>query len=235
VSPNYTHSGQFGDLFVSLKTLLWQTDSLAVSGGMAISIPTAASVALVNFPSVALNQLQIQNRSVYLQPFLAYLWTPNDRFYMQSLLTTEFATNGSPVTLDFNGAAPQYLGRLNNQSYLNFSVSAGYWAYRNPGGRYLTGISPIFELHQSQTISGSNVLGATSARGDVVNVGQSGYVFQLLNCTTGVNMQLGPLSSLLMAYTTPLGSGTDKEFSGEFRVLFNRRFGPQNRLTRPQF
>ena len=96
-------------------------------------------------------------------------------------------------------------------------------------------MSPIFELHQSQTISNSNLLSATSGRGDVVTIGQTGYVFQLLNCTTGVNVQLGPLSSFLMAYTTPLGSGTDKEFAGEFRALFNRRFGPQNRQTRPQF
>ncbi len=235
VSLNNTHQGEFGDLFVSLKTLLVQTDTLAVSGGMSLSLPTANSITLVNYPAVALNQLQIQNRSVYLQPFLSYLWTPNDRFYMQSLVTTEFATNGSPVTLDFNGVAPQYLGRLNNQTYFNFSFSAGYWIYRNPCNRYVTAVSPIFELHQSQTISGSNVVGATSARGDVVTVGQTGYVFQLLNCTTGVNVQMGPLSSLLVGYTTPLGGGTDKEFSGEFRVLFNRRFGPQNRLTRPQF
>ena len=59
-------------------------------------------------------------------------------------------------------------------------------------------------------------------------------MFQFLDMTTGVNMQFGPLTSLLLGYTTPLGSGSDKLFCGEFRLLFNRRFGPQNRQTRAQ-
>ena len=33
----------------------------------------------------------------------------------------------------------------------------------------------------------------------------------------------------------PLGNRVDKQFNNEFRVFFNRRFGPQNRLTRAQF
>jgi hypothetical protein len=215
--------------------LLYRNETLAVSGGMALTVPTANSITLVNFPSVGLTQLQIQNRAVYFQPYLATLWTPNERFYLQTLLTTEVASGGSPVNLQFNGAAMMNLGDLNNQTFLNVSVSSGYWAYLNPGARYVTGVAPIFELHQSQTLSASNVVSATSGRGDVVNVGQTGYVFQLLNTTTGFNVQLGPLSSLLVAYTTPIGSGTDKQFAGEFRVLFNRRFGPQNCLSRGQF
>ena len=38
-----------------------------------------------------------------------------------------------------------------------------------------------------------------------------------------------------MAYVVPVGSGSDKQFAGEFRLLFNRRFGPQSRYTRAQF
>ena len=49
-----------------------------------MSVPTGPSITLVNFPQVALNQLQIQNRAVYFQPFLSYLWTPNERFHTQS-------------------------------------------------------------------------------------------------------------------------------------------------------
>jgi hypothetical protein len=230
-----THSGEFGDLLVSFKTLLTRTDTLATSGGMALTLPTAQGISLVNFPGVQLNQLQIQNRAVYFQPYLASLWTPNDRFYMQGLASVEVASGGNQVSLQFNGLPGNTLGNLNNQTYLNFSVSTGYWAYLEPRNRYLTGIAPIFELHQSQTVSGSNQLAAASGNGSTIVVGQNNYHFQLLNVTTGVNVQLGPMSSLLMGYTTPLGSGSDKLFAGEFSLLFNRRFGPQNRLTRSQF
>ena len=233
-SPVSTNHGEFGDMMVSLKVLLSRTDTLAISGGLALTVPTARSVNIIDYPSVMLNQLQIQNRAVYFQPYLSYLWTPNERFYMQSLLTVDVASGGSPVLIDFNGLPMQNLGDIRNQTYLNISVSNGYWFYRNPNARDLTGVSAIFELHQQQTVSPSNIVGASSA-GNVITVGQSGYHFQLLNMTTGLNMQLGPLSSILLGYTTPIGCGTDKQFSSEFRFLFNRRFGPQNRLTRSQF
>ena len=111
-SPNDTHHGEFGDLFLSFKTLLLQTETFALSGGMALTVPTANNITLVDFPSVSLSQLQIQNRAVYFQPYLAYLWTPNERFYMQTLVTTEVASGGSPVNVQFSGAAAMNLGDL---------------------------------------------------------------------------------------------------------------------------
>jgi hypothetical protein len=185
--------------------------------------------------------LQFQNRAVDLQPYLAYLWTPNDRFYMQSLLTVDVASGGTPVNVQALNLPPQFVGTLNNQTLLNFSIATGYWAYRNPGARYLTGIAPIFELHQWQSVSNSNALTTGAFNGQItgplqtLTVGSPNYHFQLLNLTAGMNVQLGPLSSLLLGYTTPLGSGSDKQFGSEFRLSFNRRFGPQNRLTRSQF
>jgi hypothetical protein len=180
--------------------------------------------------------LQIQNRAVDLQPYLAYLWTPNDRFYMQTLLTVDVASGGNPVNVQFGTSPIQFVGNLNSQTLLNVSIAAGYWAYRKPDAWYVTGVAPIFELHQWQSISDSNALtAATLAGAQTVTVGTPNYHFQLLNLTTGVNMQLGPLSSLLLGYTTPLGSGSDKQFGSEFRLSFNHRFGRQNRMTRSQF
>jgi hypothetical protein len=52
---------------------------------------------------------------------------------------------------------------------------------------------------------------------------------------TGVNFEWGTRSTLTFAYVSPLGGGTDRWFDGEARVMYNWRFGPQNRLTRVQF
>ena len=46
----------------------------------------------------------------------------------------------------------------------------------------------------------------------------------VLNLTAGVNLQLGPLSSLTIAGVAPLKTGVNREFDSEFVVQFDRRF-----------
>lgn len=58
---------------------------------------------------------------------------------------------------------------------------------------------------------------------------------QLLNGVVGVQTLLGRDASLTLAYVAPL-TGADKQFHGEFRVMFNWLFGAgQNRFSRVQF
>jgi hypothetical protein len=142
------------------------------------------------------------------------------------------AANSDTCTTTSTGFAPT-IGSYRDQTYIYSSISAGYWLYRNPCSR-VSGFSPIFEAHYAKSVSYNNstTLGPI---GNQVLLGVPGSNFGLLNLTAGANVQLGPLSSLLLAYVVPVGSGSDKQFAGELRVLFNRRFGPQSRYTRSQF
>jgi hypothetical protein len=228
---NNTSSTQFGNVFLAFKGLLYRTNCLAFSGGMSMTLPTANDITIIN-PAAGINQLVVNNNEVHLQPFLSFLHTPNDRFYWQGLCQVDMAVNSDTCTTQSAGFAPT-TGTYRDQTYIYSSISAGYWLYRNPCSR-ISGFSPIFEAHYSKSVSYNNAL-ALGPAGNTVLLGVPGSNFGLLNMTVGGNVQLGPLSSLLMAYVVPVGSGSCKQFDGELRVLFNRRFGPQSRYTRAQF
>jgi hypothetical protein len=55
--------------------------------------------------------------------------------------------------------------------------------------------------------------------------------YDALNMTVGAHLEFYDKTTITIGYTCPLGGGLDREFNGEFRLLFNRRFGPQNRLV----
>jgi hypothetical protein len=229
---NNTASTQFGNVFLAFKTLLYRTNTLAFSGGMSMTLPTANGLTIEN-PATGISQLTLSNSEVHLQPFLAFLSTPNDRFYWQGLCQVDMAANSDTLTLTAPGS-PLSTGTYRDQTFIYTNISAGYWLYRNQCSRLITGFSPIFEFHYQKSVSYNNAptLGPAA---DTITFTVPGANFGLINLTVGGNVQLGPMSSLLMAYACPVGSGTDKEFAGELRVMFNRRFGPQSRYTRAQF
>ena len=83
-------STQFGNIFLAFKTLLYRTNTLAFSGGMSMTLPTANDITIAN-PVAGINQLVVHNNEVHLQPFLSFLSTPNDRFYWQGLCQVDMA------------------------------------------------------------------------------------------------------------------------------------------------
>jgi hypothetical protein len=223
-----TGSTQFGNLFLAFKGLLYRTNTFAFSGGMSMTLPTANDLVYTSTAG-GLNQFIMRNDEVHLQPFLSFLHTPNDRFYWQGLCQVDMAVNSNNCSAQFVGSPATFTGTYRDQTAIYSSISAGYWLYRNPCSR-LSGISPILEAHYSKSVSYDNPLTLGG-----LTLGLPATNFGLLNMTVGSNFQLGPLSSLLMAYVVPVGSGTSKQFDGEFRLMFNRRFGPQSRYTRAQF
>jgi hypothetical protein len=46
----------------------------------------------------------------------------------------------------------------------------------------------------------------------------------VLDLTLGAHMELHRNTTLTVAYCTPLTSGQDRQFDGQFRLLLNRRF-----------
>jgi hypothetical protein len=245
--PVGTSIVQFGNLFLAAKGLLIASDVFALSGGMSMSLPTASDTTVLNTGTghsglrnvgqptspFSFQRAVIRNQEVRLQPFLAFLATPNDRLFVQGLAQIDTAAGSNGVTAYFVGN--QQNGKLGGQTFANLSLSGGYWLYRD-NSNFVTGISPIAEAHFTQSLdNGRYTIAGLSSSNDSLSVGIPSYHVHLINVTAGVNIQLGPLSSLLLGYTTPIGSGSDKQFEGEFRLLFNRRFGPQSRLTRAQF
>ena len=225
---------EFGNMSVIFKSIIALGQTWAWSGGMQVALPTAGDTIVRSAPG-GQTLVRVNNDSVRLMPFSGLIWAPNDRWYSQTLLQLDTATNGNPAYLGFPGSTTippgglAQVGKLQYPTFLYLSFSGGYWLYKNDRGR-LTGFSPIAELHVNQALQGSDVLDGPNYK-----LGNNYGVISLVNGVVGANWEWGKRSTLTAAYVTPLGGGVDRWFDGEARLFYNWRFGPQSNLTRAQF
>ncbi len=118
-------------------------------------------------------------------------------------------------------------GVLQEQALLFADIAAGYWVYRDPSHRFLTGLAPVVELHYSTTMQqGDAVFDDTSGFTLGMDPAQGvGFGYRdMVNLTGGLHCQLGTLSTLTVAGVVPLRTGGDRDYDTEFAVQFNRRF-----------
>lgn len=244
-----TDSVEFGNIVGILKHLGYQSDVLAVSFGSGIQLPTASDSYVYATGATGVPNgtpvVKVDNKSFHALPFLAALWTPNDRFFAQSFAQFDFTTHGNPVYFsDFiasnNPALPNIptgnlsrIGTLQDNNFFYYSVSTGYWIHQDlSGARRLTGLAPIAELHYNRSLQGQDVI-SQSTNGNNVQIGQPVNKFELLNAVLGMTAMFDNNKSITAAYSTPIGGGSDQVFDGEFRLFANWYFGPGlNRQTR---
>jgi len=231
-------STQLGNATTYFKGILYRDQVTAVSGGLGVALPTAGNYTLMDQTS-GQTLLHVTNQAVHLLPFLSAVYTPNNRYFAQGLLQFDFDPNGNPVKAQDFGTAPSGslygMGTARDANWVYTSLSTGYWIYRGQGtGRWLTGVAPMVELHCNTTTS--NGQGASGAvPGGSTQVLGGGPSYYVLNGTAGVNFLLRDQASIVVAYATPIGSGTNQQFSSELRVLFNWYFGGPTRQSRVQF
>ncbi len=203
----------FGTLAITPKVLLFKRDNWAMSGGLAIGLPTSPDAELNSSPNTT---FRVFDDSVHLAPFLGLLLQPNDHWFSISYLQLDFDANGNRVTSD---AIPE--GRLRDPTLMYVDCSVGYWLFYDPpsqsGGQYLTGVAPIVELHYTTTLQNAEGVGTiirpASPRVDVLNI------------TGGLFFKIGPTAGLTVGAVAPLRTRpSDKEFDAEVLVQFNRWF-----------
>lgn len=250
---------QLGNQTTYLKSLLYTSPTLAIAGGLGIQAPTAPSTSSsVNGYSVAYDTTQnawitttkdpieiqrIKNESVQLLPYIGAVYTPDDRFFAQTVAQFNFATNGDRVyqqavlpSLNTNNDDPnsqtwtvlstatgmQQAGVLTNTNFAYLSANTGYWIYKStsPDERGLTGLAPTVELHYNQSLQKQDVVPGFYGNSSDVLRNQS-----IVNGVVGVNTVFGRDKYLSVAYVSPFTTGVNKVFDGELRVMFNYYFG----------
>jgi hypothetical protein len=206
----------FGNIPIVYKNLIVRSEDFALSGGLAVIVPTAPDAVFLNpVPGPELDR--ITNTAIHLQPFLGFAWTPND-WFIQGFASMDFDVSGdSVIVLGVTG--PKYY----SQSVAMFDLSVGKWIYKSPDG-WVTGIAPTIELHNTSTMQPASATGP---------VGQPFSQTDFLDLTAGVHLKMGTSSDLTVAASVPL-NGTDitgpvidkqnREFDAEIIVQFNRRF-----------
>lgn len=216
---DYSH-GEFGNITLFYKHVLWEGRTALISAGVGTALPTADDLTFSTFGTPA---LVVQNESVHLLPFIGGAYVPNQRLFAQWIVQVDTDLNGQPV--QFDGVQGPTQGRLQDRTYLFASGSVGYWMFYNPNATSgLTGLAPMAELHLNQSLTRGD---SVSSGIDTIGAPQH---FTLFNAVLGGTAQFGQNVTLHGGYAFPIGGGRDAQFDGEFRLMLNWFFGGPRRF-----
>ena len=207
---------EIGNLAITLKGLLYQDCRMAISSGLLVELPTADDI---SFPGT--NQV-VKNDAWYLTPFGGLLLTPNDRLFSQSFISYRAATDDNTF---LNG--PVILPLRQSQNMLMIDTGVGYWVYRDPCGRGLTGLAPTLELHYSTTTED-----ADQRTGNPAELGRVDYLNLTAGCTAEINRNVTLATGLILPLrekATATFGQTDRTFDWELALQLNVRFGASKR------
>lgn len=212
-----TSATEFGNVTLITKFLLTSNDDCALAAGMAVALPTADDFKI--YSQTGSEILSIDNDSVHLVPYLAFLYAPrgSDCFF-QSFVTVDVDTNGNPVFGNLGTNDLEELGTWNDQTLVSASGTVGKYLYQNYSRQSrLQAVALVGELHYTATVNEADTVNA----GPFL-LGNSGYDLSLLNGMFGGHLRFGN-STLTGGYAVPLTS-SDRVFDGELRMFINRFF-----------
>lgn len=179
---------QFGNMSVILKGLAYCSQPLAITGGLAVGIPTGpgTTVDIVDYSGGTTQgnasvqrhrRIDVDNETWSLSPFVAFLSTPTERFFTQGFAQLDIPLNPSsieyaegitrgtvfplpPVLARYPTLTPPFAvgSSITDQPLLQLDWGFGYWLLRDESRTWLTGIAPSFELHYTTTLRNASVV-----------------------------------------------------------------------------
>ena len=210
-------SGNFGDISLFYKNLLYADDMVAIAAGVGIGIPTSSDVE----GRLGGSPFRLESDAVHILPYVGALVVPNDFWFFQWFLQLDFNANGNDVVA---GDPLREQAVLTEQNLFHINLSGGYWLHENYDARYVNGIAAILELHYTTTIQDADAV-AFAGGGDFIFLGNTFNRVDVLNMTAGLHFQIGDLSNLRVACVVPLRSEIEnRQFDAETVVSFNRYF-----------
>ena len=209
-------TSRMGNLTLIGKALLVERESLAISGGLGIALPSARDTHINSVAGSSL--LEISNDSVHLMPYLAGLYMPNENWFVQSFVQYDVAANGNRVAMNANGTGLQNVGKLNDRSALALDTGLGCWLYRSDDTRGLTGVLPMLELHHNFAIGDLDQVAAGRFL-----VGDFTSSSNQTTLTAGTSLEFSQRANVSVGYSTPLGSAASQGYDGALQLYFATR------------
>ena len=252
---------ELGNIAMILKALLYERKTCAVSAGVAFTLPTARDVTyqadINNFftfadPTLTANQeillnLNASNETVYVAPFLAWLYAPDSRWYHQGFLQVEVPANDSTVTavgsgdseffvnggsigtdswaVSFPGRAP-----LTAQTLLRLNLGLGYVLMEDPRATFMQKLTAIFEAHYTTTLNDANLWTIPVIADPGAGFGSQDLTFgnldnriDIVNVVSGFSMNMGNFV-VTNGFTTPITTGENRGFDFEYNLQIQRPF-----------
>jgi hypothetical protein len=207
-----------GNIGLIFKHALIQNESLVLSAGIGLNLPTAPGVELISNiddrgfqvfapnglplgPPIALRQYINTfrtNETVNLSPFLGYYWTPTDRLFGIGFCQFDIPLNESTERLDgftiINGIPTNVFSlhdRISQQTLLRVNLGAGAWLLKRAGRQRNISLATAVELHYSTAISDAEIVGPVTVLPDF-GAGPAQLVFgNTMNRSDVLNLAIG--------------------------------------------
>jgi hypothetical protein len=221
---------ELGNVRLAAKYLWWAGRVVQVSSGIGVSLPTSSDVGV--FMPDGRRLMRIENESVQVEPFVAVMLTPNDRFFAQAWGWVNGDVSGSPLHVN-----PQVFGglgqdiRFYDRTFVGADLQLGYWLYRSPYER-LSGLAPFAELHWARAIEATDLL--HEARREGMAVDDTGGAEEL-NLTLGITALIRNRMTVTLGGSAPLWGGNRRTFDGQFGVRVNWYYGRTAREMNPAY
>jgi hypothetical protein len=221
-------AAEFGNIAVTLKGLIYGSNTLNVAAGVGFAVPTADDTRV--FTPEGVEIIRVKNETLVITPYWAYLYTPNESVFFQNWYALGFNTVGNRVlgNPDLKGLQPA--GRLFDQHLLQIDAQLGYWLVspaRSDG--LLTGLAPFVELHWNASVGGP-----TTVQTNQFTIGASNSNFNELNLSFGSIITLGNSVNLMVGAAFPLLNENNRTFDYQLGIRANVFFGPTLQAGTPQ-
>jgi len=219
-------STEFGNLHLTLKALLFSNEHVAASTGVGISLPTADDTAL---RLAGQDVIRIENETTLLTPFVALLFTPNDRLFAQTWFQYGFDPQSNPVLFTNGAGGLVGVGRLTDPELMQIDFQLGYWLINNnDSSGSLRGLAPFIEVHYNKTTTGPDAVTAGP-----ITVSDTLNNYNELNLSTGAVAQFGDNLHVTAGATFPLRNGNDRFGDYQLGLHVNWFFGGSSRANSP--
>lgn len=247
-----------GNLSIILKCLLIETRRFALSGGLGVTVPTApdvryqvglrGEVVYTDAPDFSIDALtalsfDFSNETVYLAPFLSWLYAPGGKWFHQGFFQVETAANPSAVTADGVSLNTfQFLGTpigffdfafpgpttvdLHAQTLMRLNLGVGRVLLNNPRSDVLSRLVALAELHYTSTLNDANlsVFPTQNVSGGIVladfqelSIGNQANRVDILNAALGVQADMGPFV-VTHGFVAPVRQAPDRGFDFEYNL-----------------
>jgi hypothetical protein len=169
------NDSQVGDLSMILK-LAWINDRSTgnvLSSGIVATAPTGKTFTAATGERI--------NPWLF-QPFIGYIWNVGDDLFVHGFTSVEFPSESRDLTIAFT------------------SIGVGFWAIRNHGDGWLTGVVPTLEIHFNDPLNHRGSGNCPVGMSDIIDV------------TGGVHILVGRSLTISSGITTPLSGPRPDNF-----------------------
>jgi hypothetical protein len=222
---------ELGNARFALKRVFSQNQMLTTSAGLAVTLPTADD-RLVTSALDGAALYRFKNRSVTVEPFVAALFTPNDRLFSQVWGSVNFDTSGGDLTWNRSVFGGSGATRVWDPPAVAVDYQVGYWLLRNDVGT-LRGLAPFAELHWNHVLAQDQFLRQVNARtsGGGLIIGR--VADHELNLSAGVLARVGHNLNLSIGASAPLLQKPDRTFDAQVGVRASYLFGRTAQARNP--